>query len=532
MPRPSLPFDLDDVLAYKTSKTVRIRDRRLGFAKLMITIAIFVYVVIFEAIIRQGYLKREVPQGAVMTNLRRHSSAPYLSDYCSSTTDPVQGEDKLPCEWLDEIDTLYPPGEELGSLFITTRISYANRSHEVGCDHLIYTGTGSNVQLVDKDTHKSCTVPPVYDEVKQNDYHYYVAEIENFTMLWSHAVYGPITQTVRMQDELEFAEMEMNDNDDIEFDDPDRGTESRATIVAKGYGGITSGDIVSINTFLHAADLEDEDGSLRDNGGLSRVSPQSKTDACLTASTDNLNTSECDSGCHWVGPRCSHYSETECTNDASCVLEGTDCWPITSLRSNLCTRNSIRYDGAVFLVMIRYETPKLTVSDMGYEYNVRYIDQAEYKLITKVNDGTTVTYLNRHGIRILFVQTGFITRFSFVELLKTLVAGVALFAVASIVVEKFIMKVLPSKHVYENYKYLTSEDFSVVNVSKENPFGGLTSDDFVYGVNKPGATPDLSAADKNSQSGEVGIAGATPLPKPSSDDGKEMKPTEPVDHTV
>eukprot|EP01061_Rhynchopus_euleeides_P036044 TRINITY_DN60721_c0_g1_i1.p2 TRINITY_DN60721_c0_g1~~TRINITY_DN60721_c0_g1_i1.p2 ORF type:complete len:572 (+),score=229.03 TRINITY_DN60721_c0_g1_i1:82-1716(+) len=504
MPKASLPFDLDNIFAYKTGKVVRIRDRKLGIAKLLITIGIFVYVVIYEAILQQGYLLKETPQGTVMTTLRRPIDAEIspLPTYCSPNTDPVVGEDRLPCEWLDEIDVLFPAGEELGSMFLTTRVSYANDTSEPGCnERLLYTeNSAGKVQLVTADGARNCNTPQVYDQIKDVDFHYYIAEIERFTMLWAHAVYGPKSKDVRYNTDLKFAQMEMYTKDDIEFDEYDRNPPNlRELLTTRGYAGTEKGDIMTVAVLMDGAQLREAPY------GLNAISPQSTDATCVNAGTDNLNTSICNSGCHWVGERCSYLNaagEATCNAAPKCTWNtaASGCFPTET--SGVCIRNTIRYDGGVFLVMIDYQTPKLTMDDMGYEYNVRYIPKAEYKVITKIRSTTNpdkTQYLNRHGIRILFVQTGFITRFSFVELLKTLVAGVTLFAVANVVVELLLMRLLPGKHIYENYKYLTSEDFSVVKVTDENPFGGLISDDFVFGVNRPGHAPELSVGDKNSE---------------------------------
>ena len=496
-----LPFDCDSAFAYSTPKVVRLRDRRLGVAKILITAVIFGYVVIYEAILNQGYLSKEVPQGAVMTTLRRPSGAPTLSSYCSSSGTPTMGADKLPCVWFDEIDALYPPGEELGSMFITTRLSYVTVPFEKDCQDLIYTEQNGVVSLRSgSNLSRECAVPQVYDEVKDNDYHFYVAEVEGFTVKWAHAVYGVVSDEVHLNDELEEAELEHSDGRTVDFLDTERsGSASGALLNQRGYAGFANGDILTVSHILDAA------GVVQAKGGMDAISPQYHDPLCLIPTETHLRTSQCGKGCHWVGPRCSYHNTTSCT-DPQCQIEGTSCVPTPPIRDKLCTRNSVRYDGGVLLVMIHYRTLSVANSNMGYTYTVRYIEQSEYKLITKVVQDGTLKYVNRHGVRILFVQTGFITRFSFVELLKTLVSGVTLIAVANIVVEVFLMRILPERHIYENYKYVTSEDFSVVRATAEEPFGKLVSEHFVYGINKPGFAPDVEIADKDSDDADGGIS--------------------------
>lgn len=53
MPCCKLP-DLDDVLSYRTLRTVKIRDRRLGCLMVSIQVGIFTYVVLYSLIAAQG----------------------------------------------------------------------------------------------------------------------------------------------------------------------------------------------------------------------------------------------------------------------------------------------------------------------------------------------------------------------------------------------------------------------------------------------------------------------------------------------
>lgn len=60
-------------------------------------------------------------------------------------------------------------------------------------------------------------------------------------------------------------------------------------------------------------------------------------------------------------------------------------------------------------------------------------------------DGLSRTLINRHGVRIIAVQTGIIGEFSLVVLLQTLVAGFALLATANIV-SNFLMTRVRRRH--------------------------------------------------------------------------------------
>ncbi|KAJ9467792.1 P2X receptor A [Diplonema papillatum] len=472
-----LPCDLDDLLAFPTYRTVRIRDRRLGIANILIQLAIFGYVIIYELIIEQGYLLKDEPQGAIATTIRRSTEySKTLPTYCGDGGDaPDQG--KLQCLWIDETDVLYPAGEEY-SLFISTRISVFSEDVTQACQLPVYTqtvvGAANDIELIGTDN-SVCAKPEPFSTLNDRfSRNYLVGDVERFTLQCSHAVYGPETQSVHHSSDLSFAEMEIPDEDSIEFVPRNVGS-----LDDNGYIGLDSGDVFTVAVLMRAA-------------GISSLDQIARTSEDVDCSAASSGTSRCPSGCFWTGPICTAGTQAACIDPnyegGRCEWDGTACAPKPAPPAgpSFCQKSTLRYDGGVFIVMLDYETPDLTISDMGYKYKVRWIPKGEFKVVEKRIQGDTVTYLNRHGIRLVFIPTGFIAKFSFQQMLMTIVTGLALFAAAKIVVEMLVMRLLPLKHVYENYKYTTSKDFSNIHVTEEDPLGGITSEDFVYGMLPPG----------------------------------------------
>ncbi|KAJ3277611.1 cytochrome c oxidase subunit 1 [Borealophlyctis nickersoniae] len=123
-----------------------------------------------------------------------------------------------------------------------------------------------------------------------------------------------------------------------------------------------------------------------------------------------------------------------------------------------------RSSGLLISIPIRYLN-KLGVTDTGSEIRYRYIPAqvsgTEYKVIeTQNNPNGSITYLNRHGIRIVFEQTGELGHFDFMQLLTGLVTALALLKVSTTIVELLMLSVLPQKLLYQKAKFEDTEDFS------------------------------------------------------------------------
>ncbi|KAF9584481.1 cytochrome c oxidase subunit 1 [Lunasporangiospora selenospora] len=116
---------------------------------------------------------------------------------------------------------------------------------------------------------------------------------------------------------------------------------------------------------------------------------------------------------------------------------------------------TIRSSGVVVIVVIQYAAKGWNPNRISYEYLPKAIPDQEYKVIETIRDfrGGNRVEINRHGIRIVFSQAGQLGQFSFMTLLTNLVAAVALFKVANIVVELMMLRLHPQKKVYVRAKY-------------------------------------------------------------------------------
>ncbi|KAG0246719.1 cytochrome c oxidase subunit 1 [Mortierella sp. GBA43] len=116
---------------------------------------------------------------------------------------------------------------------------------------------------------------------------------------------------------------------------------------------------------------------------------------------------------------------------------------------------SVRSAGVVIIVVIRYAAKGWNPGLISYEYLPKAISDQEYKVIETIRDfreGSRVEF-NRHGIRVVISQAGQLGEFSFMTLLTNIVAAIALFKVANVVVELMMLRIHPHKKVYVRAKF-------------------------------------------------------------------------------
>ncbi|TPX67341.1 hypothetical protein SpCBS45565_g03878 [Spizellomyces sp. 'palustris'] len=114
--------------------------------------------------------------------------------------------------------------------------------------------------------------------------------------------------------------------------------------------------------------------------------------------------------------------------------------------------------------------------EITYRYIPAQIDGTEFKVLeTKYNPDGSLTYLNRHGIRLVFDQAGQIGQFDMIALLTALVAAMALLRIATLIVEVLMLWVMPHRDLYSQAKFESTEDFSDIRdrlsekVGKDDP---------------------------------------------------------------
>ncbi|KAI9599289.1 hypothetical protein BDF19DRAFT_428251 [Syncephalis fuscata] len=137
--------------------------------------------------------------------------------------------------------------------------------------------------------------------------------------------------------------------------------------------------------------------------------------------------------------------------------------------ANRAAGESQRSSGAVIVVVIDYQNRIGTGNELKYSYWPSVIPGAEYKVLEVIrNPDNTVTEINRHGVKVVFQQTGTIGHFDPLTLMVNLVSAIALLKVASIIVELLMLRFLPERDMYHNRKFEHTEDFGDLRKLRRN----------------------------------------------------------------
>jgi len=127
---------------------------------------------------------------------------------------------------------------------------------------------------------------------------------------------------------------------------------------------------------------------------------------------------------------------------------------------------TLRSSGVVIIINIYYNNIRFNTGTITYQYRADPVITSEFKSVQTteniVIDNTTSgrVIINRHGIRLVFVQGGKIGVFDFQTLLLTFVSGLGLLAVATLITDQVALRLLPQRAVYQQYKYEPTPDFS------------------------------------------------------------------------
>jgi hypothetical protein len=128
-------------------------------------------------------------------------------------------------------------------------------------------------------------------------------------------------------------------------------------------------------------------------------------------------------------------------------------------------RSTVRYDGLNILVMVKYEMVGVAGKTLTYTYTPRVLSNLEYKIADdQAIDGKENHRLdvNRHAIRLIFIQTGEIGRFDFVSLMVTLVTALGLLTVAHVITTLMMTQVLHLRHYYNWHLTDVTEDMTKI----------------------------------------------------------------------
>ncbi|KAH9263946.1 hypothetical protein BASA83_012614 [Batrachochytrium salamandrivorans] len=128
-----------------------------------------------------------------------------------------------------------------------------------------------------------------------------------------------------------------------------------------------------------------------------------------------------------------------------------------------------RSTGIVVSIPIAY-TNRLTVgqqSSIKYTYVPAVINGSEYTILqTQLNADGSITFIDRHGMRIVFAQTGSIGVVSFLALTINLAAGMGLLSVATLICDLLLLYVFPRRAKYAACKIQHTEDFNPGSIQR------------------------------------------------------------------
>ncbi|KAK5577333.1 hypothetical protein RB653_002274 [Dictyostelium firmibasis] len=132
--------------------------------------------------------------------------------------------------------------------------------------------------------------------------------------------------------------------------------------------------------------------------------------------------------------------------------------------SMINSSNPIRYDGCVLFVFIEYSnTFSYDLNKIKYVYSIKKVDDTGYDIPEAIilDNPNSRLYYKRHAIRLIFIQTGLIGSFNFQSLLLTLVSGLGLLTVSTLVVDQLAIRFLPQRKSYSSFKFQTTESFKM-----------------------------------------------------------------------
>ncbi|GAM19547.1 hypothetical protein SAMD00019534_027220 [Acytostelium subglobosum LB1] len=127
---------------------------------------------------------------------------------------------------------------------------------------------------------------------------------------------------------------------------------------------------------------------------------------------------------------------------------------------------SMRDDGVILLVFITYSnTYTYNTNNFRYTYQFKVIKDTKFKAEEPIftTDVNNRYVFDRHGVKMLFIQTGSIGKFDFQTMLLTFVSGIGLVTVSTIFVDILAVRLLPQKRLYAQYKYENVEEMDERN---------------------------------------------------------------------
>lgn len=408
---------MNSCCAYDTVKYVHIRDARLGVLRFCFVVLIIGYVAIIEMWALGGWLQSSSVVGVTRFSLQQPtvqdcnpsnpgcsnafaplSSLPYCSQYNGSVADIASYQGSVyPCEMYEATNAQIVSEK---SCTIITRASVTNQT--LACN--------SNDD----------TCSRTYNDVS-NEYKFYTAQSEAFTILFDHAVTASKICTSHSQ----------------------KGSYA-CSAEASRYAGRLRSDSSALckQEYLRNNSFASFRGAEEANDTPCYVQPNRtgsnqdffSLDVLLKAAGVDLDSCN-KKGADVADPPCRTYRETGGT-----------------LLLNIYWSDFQTYHGLV---------------GPYYYYSAQLIAGSEFKQKIPFYSSyrQTRSLLNAHGIKIAVLLGGEFHQFDSVNFLVTLTTALGLLAVAATVIDALMLYILPEKTRYYKAKYEKTEEFEAGVVS-------------------------------------------------------------------
>lgn len=420
-------MDVDDVFAYTATKSVRIRDMRLGLLHYTLMTGIFAYIVVYQLVYNWGYLKFSEPKTAVRLTMQQptvdqcNPNDPACNDafvaldqleYCCQSNASCTSNDDGSCSCdfrpnFKNYNCTYIDGADLqttreSSIFVSTFTHAYSQVRNPDCFSSVSTG---------RDVCKKLWLPR--GNLSRADTMAFTANIEDYTILLDHSVTG--------SSEHAYTSRQMDGRLAI------TGSGPAQDHLCKSYPNSTSAGFSWT-------------GIMFDTGVPAVAAP------CL------------------LRPK------------AVPGMPGADVFTIGTLmeamgvqldnRSYEGSSHSRRYEGLIVMIAIQYHNVRLwrltTLPTPYYFYNVSIINGSTYKEVDVVFSKfpTERVKLDKHGILFEVSSAGQLATFSATNMLIQLTTSLTLMAMATVIVNVMAQYVLKFRHYYSEALYDVTVDFS------------------------------------------------------------------------
>eukprot|EP01062_Namystynia_karyoxenos_P069278 TRINITY_DN64802_c0_g1_i1.p1 TRINITY_DN64802_c0_g1~~TRINITY_DN64802_c0_g1_i1.p1 ORF type:complete len:599 (+),score=151.00 TRINITY_DN64802_c0_g1_i1:97-1797(+) len=452
-----LPCDLDDVLSYRMPRYVYMQHRMLGFTQWILSLGIFLYIVVYEIVIQKGWMMPQTPVGYSRFEVERPAWKDLPVDLAASYSyccDPgvastaangcpigwstnaglgAGNRARLPCLGWDEKQILQPYSGET-STFVATRMSVTT-----------YSAVGASCDL---NVNSACKTALAARTSTVREY--YVADPE--------ALHLQIQLTV-------FA--------------------SRMANIRQSAGNVRGDDMVKGELDNHRGDFFMNFCSADQDDFVNSAIPANKRRGSRTDSEGTCDMNE---------ERRLRYGDRLEVNQLLQAVQvgisgegshnwgcndGLDC--VNNDEDATTAKDTLRFDGVVILLPVIYAPSNKRGTDgaLRYRYRPKWVRGAQWptKYQTTSWSAGVQTTTEYRGIRVQLVHTGIVGNFELIEVLKTFIAGFALMAAVSFIIERVVL-ILPCWHgpdaLFNRYAYIESHDFSEiiwkkVDATEDNP---------------------------------------------------------------